>query len=692
MSSNSYTVDPVFGVSKGYGTGAGINEGTILNTERSNASFSSYDMACILYGGSERVHQRRKLYELIENNIVFSRWNKLFLNRSDTYKLGLKKTAEYIKLKKQLKLTDDEHGICMMAIDEQLPIGLHHAMFIPTLMGQASDEQQSVWLTAARNYEIIGTYAQTELAHGSYVRGLETTATYDRFKQNFIIHSPHITSTKWWPGNLGKTSTHCIVMARLIVDQTDYGIHAFIVPIRDMTTHETLPGVTVFDIGPKLGYGMNDNGGLRFNQYRIPHENMLCRFAQLDKNGTYHRPPHAKLSYGTMVYVRSYMISHASRDLARACTIAIRYSAVRRQFDSLFNEDIEEPVINYQTQQSILFHQLSIAYAFHFTGQYMRTLYYATQDKIAAGDVSSLAELHSASSAFKSLCTQVAADGIETLRRSCGGHGYSGFSGFVTLLTDYVPTQTYEGENIVMYLQTARGLMKQYNNTVVKKKSQAAGILSWMNDLSFLSKPAPISNESDLLNPNIQLVLYRHRSARLIVAVNQRLHATMQQYSCRWEQAVEYCKIDLVKAAKAHAYYLILTTFMKGVSDSQLSNSNLSAVLKDMIDMYALSNIEKDLGDYCEDGYLSLQHTDMLRNTIRLLLNKIRVNAVQLVDSFDFTDHYLNSALGRYNGDVYNTLYNWAQLNPLNDTDVPDGIQQYLQPILDQKKFINAKL
>jgi len=27
--------------------------------------------------------------------------------------------------------------------------------------------------------QIIGTYAQTELGHGTFVRGLETTATYD---------------------------------------------------------------------------------------------------------------------------------------------------------------------------------------------------------------------------------------------------------------------------------------------------------------------------------------------------------------------------------------------------------------------------------------------------------------------------------------------------------------------------------
>ena len=58
---------------------------------------------------------------------------------------------------------------------------------------------------------------QTELGHGTFVRGLETTATYDPETQEFILHSPTLTSTKWWPGGMGKTSTHAVVMARLFI-------------------------------------------------------------------------------------------------------------------------------------------------------------------------------------------------------------------------------------------------------------------------------------------------------------------------------------------------------------------------------------------------------------------------------------------------------------------------------------------
>lgn len=39
-----------------------------------------------------------------------------------------------------------------------------------------------------------------ELGHGTFIRGCETTATYDFNTQEFDIHSPTLTSTKWWPG------------------------------------------------------------------------------------------------------------------------------------------------------------------------------------------------------------------------------------------------------------------------------------------------------------------------------------------------------------------------------------------------------------------------------------------------------------------------------------------------------------
>ena len=51
------------------------------------------------------------------------------------------------------------------------PLGLHLVMFTPTIMNQATPDQQAKWLGRAWNLEIIGTYAQTELGHGTFIRG-----------------------------------------------------------------------------------------------------------------------------------------------------------------------------------------------------------------------------------------------------------------------------------------------------------------------------------------------------------------------------------------------------------------------------------------------------------------------------------------------------------------------------------------
>ena len=52
------------------------------------------------------------------------------------------------------------------------------------------------------------------------------------------------------------------------------------------------------------------------------------------------------------------------------------------------------------------------------------------------------------------------------------------------------------------------------------------------------------------------------------------------------------------------------------------------------------------------------------------LLSDIRPNAVPLVDAFDISDHTLGSVLGRFDGQVYENLYKWAQQSPLNKTQV----------------------
>jgi len=132
---------------------------------------------------------------------------------------------------------------------------------------------------------MVGAYAQTELGHGSYVPGMQTTATFDKATQEFVIHTPCLSATKFWPGGLGKFSNFAIVFAKMMLDGKAMGVHPFMVQTRNLETWELLPGIQCGDIGSKFGYNTKDNGFMIFDSVRIPRKNMMRRFVELDENG-----------------------------------------------------------------------------------------------------------------------------------------------------------------------------------------------------------------------------------------------------------------------------------------------------------------------------------------------------------------------------------------------------------------------
>lgn len=95
---------------------------------------------------------------------------------------------------------------------------LNYGMFDTALRKLGSDEQYALLKDDVKKMRKLGCYAQTELGHGSNVAGIETTATLDQSTDEFVIHSPTVTSTKYWPGGLGLWANHAVVFAKCIVD------------------------------------------------------------------------------------------------------------------------------------------------------------------------------------------------------------------------------------------------------------------------------------------------------------------------------------------------------------------------------------------------------------------------------------------------------------------------------------------
>lgn len=252
-----------------------------LAHERSKAQFDVEKMKIVWAGSLYAFQVSNRIARLVAGDPAFRKENRAVLSRKELFKNTLKKVAHAWKRITELGLSEEEASWLRFYVDELSYAYVHWGMFVPAIKGSGTEEQQNKWLPLATNMQIIGTYAQTELGHGSNVRGLETTANFDPKTDEFIIHSPTLTSSKWWPGGLGKIATHAVVYARLITDGQDHGVHGFIVQLRSLDDHLPLPGITVGDIGMKFGngaYNSMDNGVLRFDNVRIPRDQMLMRY------------------------------------------------------------------------------------------------------------------------------------------------------------------------------------------------------------------------------------------------------------------------------------------------------------------------------------------------------------------------------------------------------------------------------
>lgn len=226
----------------------------LLRAERAGSSVDPSALAVLLHG-EEQLALRSRVESIIKNEGFDARLSALnSMSRVERMEESLRRGKHLKALRKQHAWQDAEYTAAIGASGEMNVYGLHDKAFIKCLTDQTTDEQKALFLEPARRDEIIGCYAQTELSHGSNVRGLETTATWDEATREFVVHSPQLTSAKWWIGTLGRTANHALVMAQLIIKGKNYGPHTFVVPVRDLQTHEPLDGVYVGDIGPKFGY------------------------------------------------------------------------------------------------------------------------------------------------------------------------------------------------------------------------------------------------------------------------------------------------------------------------------------------------------------------------------------------------------------------------------------------------------
>lgn len=153
-------------------------------------------------------------------------------------------------------------------------IAVHFSLYCKSIHTLGTEKHRK-YLERGLRLADIGCFALTEISHGSNVQGMLTTAVFEETERAFVINTPTERAAKFWIGGASQTANMAIVGANLIIKEKNYGIHLFLVQIRNTQTHDLMPGVTVSDCGDKMGLNGVDNGTIFFRNVCVPLDSLL---------------------------------------------------------------------------------------------------------------------------------------------------------------------------------------------------------------------------------------------------------------------------------------------------------------------------------------------------------------------------------------------------------------------------------
>jgi len=129
--------------------------------------------------------------------------------------------------------------------------------------------------------------------------------------------------------------------------------------------------------------------------------------------------------------------------------------------------------------------------------------------------------------------------------------------------------------------------------------------------------------------------------------------------------------VDFWRLSTAHSQYLIVKNFYEALSSESVTaelDPDTVTLLHKLFRLHALHTLEREASEFFSSSAVTVRQIQLARTkAVMKLLEEIRPHAVRLVDAWRFPDWQLDSSLGRYDGHVYEDLFERAsEKNPLN--------------------------
>ncbi|MEM1041740.1 MAG: acyl-CoA dehydrogenase [Bacteroidota bacterium] len=527
-------------------------------------------------------------------------------------------------------------------LDLAIKFGVQFGLFGGSINQLGSEAQKKKYLADVGTLDLPGCFAMTERRHGSNVRDLQTTATLDRDADEWVIETPAEHDHKAWIGNAAQHGRMATVFAQLVIDGEGFGVHAFLVPIRG-DDGEPMPGIRIADSGHKMGLNGVDNGRLWFSGVRIPRENLLSRFARVSEDGTYLSPiPSASKRFfvmlGTLVGGRIAVASGANSAAKCGLEIAVRYGDRRKQFGPAGGDEVS--ILDYLSHQRRLLPLVATSYGLTFA------LHDLAERFAAMPPGADTREAEAEAAALKAMASWHGTRSLQEAREACGGEGFRWTSRIASRKADSDIFTTFEGDNTVLQLQVAKGLLAGYRQEF--EDLNAWGLLRYVRDLAETRfgeiNPLARRDTDKLHDAGWHAALFERRERQLLVTAARRLKRRLDQGMDSFDAFVEV-QDHLLTLASAHAERLVHDRFRAAVDATE--DEHLRSVLDLVCTLYALWHIEQDRGWFLEQGVFEGTVAKAIRTEVNALLHRLRPLAVDLVAAWGIPEEVLASDLVR---------------------------------------------
>ena len=512
--------------------------------------------------------------------------------------------------------------------------GVQFGLFGGAVLHLGTRRHHAAHLAAIARMELVGCFAMTETGHGSNVQAIGTTATYDPASETFDVHTPDASARKDYIGNAARDGGMAAVFAQLVVGGEPRGVHALLVPLRDVRG-DVLPGVTIGDCGAKLGLDGVDNGHIAFDHVRVPRTALLDRYGQVAPDGTYSSPIEnpAKRFFtmlGTLIQGRVSICGASITASKSALEVAVAHALERRQFGP--PDGPEALLLDYRTHQRRLLPALAATYGLHFAQE--RLVAQLHEVFTAGAGERERRELETLAAGLKAAASWHATETIQACREACGGYGYLRSARLAALKADTDVFTTFEGDNTVLLQLAAKNLLTGYRDQFGELDPLgvaafvAGQVLGTIAERTAVRKVLPAGA---LLDRDVQLGLLRWRQEHILAGAARRLKRGIDAGRAPFDVLID-CQDHVVAAARAWVDLVVLEAFADAVR--RCPDPELRPVLDRLCSLHALARIEAERAFYQEHGRLSATQSKAVIKAVNALCAEVRDDAALLVAGF----------------------------------------------------------